>query len=64
MNTTTNSSIKFTKSDFIATFDNPRSYNLRSLECAKIMFDFSNLPTNFTYNDHFAIIILDEEDRQ
>jgi hypothetical protein len=45
--------------DYNSTVDSLDKYTLRPLEIAKIVFDFSNLPEKFKYNEHFAIIILD-----
>jgi hypothetical protein len=50
--------------DFNSTFDNVRTYLLKPLEIAKILLDFTELPLNFYYNDHFAVVILDKNSKQ
>jgi hypothetical protein len=54
----------FKAEDFKATFDNPKSYTLRPLEIAKVIFDFSEVPELFLYNDHYSIIVLNEDNVQ
>ncbi len=50
--------------DFNSTYDNVRTYLLKPLEIAKILLDFTELPLNFYYNDHFAVVILDKNSKQ
>lgn len=50
--------------DFNSTFDNVRTYLLKPLEIAKVLLDFTELPLNFYYNDHFAVVILDKSSKQ
>lgn len=47
-------------------FDSPvmdglQTFEVMSLQIAKIVFDFRDLPEGFEYNEHFAIILLDSK---
>jgi hypothetical protein len=49
--------------DFKSTYDIVRAYILKPLEIAKVLLDFRSLPRNFFYNEHFAVVILDKDDK-
>jgi hypothetical protein len=49
--------------DFKSTYDYLRTYVLKPLEIAKVLLDFTTLPRNFFYNEHFAVVILDKDDK-
>lgn len=49
--------------DFKSTYDYLRTYVLKPLEIAKVLLDFRSLPRNFFYNEHFAVVILDKENK-